>query len=393
MEKPVRKPLTGREFYALLVLVLAANMVLWLDSFDRYLSSRYHFYLSEYLPESAYVPSSRVQDWLALNQDSPEQTAAAGGAGGAADAAVDADDAVVPAKPSAVAASAPAVTLAASAPGVVSVPGVARVPEPASAPGVDYASVGAASAPVRAMPGDVAAASAPVQAQAASAPAATGTQGAAQVALGESAPKVLFAGDSMMQGVAPIVISRMRRAFPQGLFVDASKESTGLTVNRYFDWPSKIKDECIKQGLRTVVIFLGPNDPWDIYERRKRYVFPSDDWQRKYRSRVDEVLDFAAAQRLRVIWIGLPVMREDRIEKGAQIENKIFQEETRKYRVEYLPTEDLLGSVDQPYKKYIEDPRKGKVVVRADDGVHFTSVGLRMISSRVEALLKKQDKL
>jgi hypothetical protein len=86
-------------------------------------------------------------------------------------------------------------------------------------------------------------------------------------------------------------------------------------------------------------------------------------------------------------------MREDRIEQGAKIENRIFEEETKKYKFEYMATGDMLGSVEEPYKKYIEDPEKGKIVVRADDGVHFTSKGLRMISSRVEALLKKQDKL
>jgi hypothetical protein len=381
MNKSTRKPLAGRDFYLLLVLVLSCNMVLWLDSFDRYLSSRYHFYLSQYLPDAAYAPSERVQQALGLG-DGSEQ-AAAGGGGDDADAG--ADDEAAPG-PLPVARILPASAVIAQG-GAPATPGSAPVPAmPASAP-VQTGMAGAA----------LAAASAPAQAQAASAPAANGDGNdigsGNTLAAADSGPKILFAGDSMMQGVAPIVISRLRKLYPHGLFVDVSKESTGLTVNRYFDWPTKIRDECVRQGLRTVVIFLGPNDPWDIYEHRRRYVFPSDKWEAKYRSRVDEVLDFAAAQGLRVIWIGLPVMREDRIQQGARIENKIFQEETKKYKFDYLPTEDLLGSLDQPYKKYIDDPKKGKVVVRADDGVHFTSTGLRMISSRVEELLRKQGKL
>jgi hypothetical protein len=205
--------------------------------------------------------------------------------------------------------------------------------------------------------------------------------------------KILFAGDSMMQGVAPIVISHMRKKFPDGLFLDLSKQSTGLTVNRYFDWPAKIREESIKQEINTVVIFLGPNDPWDIYEGKKRYAFPSDDWEKKYRDRVDEVLDFALSHGIRIIWVGLPVMREDRIKTGAKIENKIFQEETKKYNFDFISTEEILGSLDEPYKKYITDPKKGKLVVRADDGVHFTPLGLRLISARVEELIRKQEKL
>ncbi len=197
----------------------------------------------------------------------------------------------------------------------------------------------------------------------------------------------------MMQGVAPIVISRLHKEYPQGVFVDLSRPSTGLTVRRYFDWPTKIKDETIKQAFRIIVIFLGPNDPWDIYEGKKRYPFPSESWEGKYRDRVDEVLTFAVSRGIRVIWIGLPGMREERIKTGAKIENRIFQQETEKYRFDYLSTEDFLGGVDEPYKKYIDDPKRGKLVVRADDGIHFTTVGLRMISARVEDLIRKLGKL
>lgn len=377
MEKNGRKRLAGREFYVLLVLVLSFNMVLWLDSFDRYLSSRYHFYLSQYLPDAAYAPSRAVAQRLALGESADP------GAGGAADDAATGGDGSGVDDTGAADDGAPAIAgqplLAASSPAATLAASVA-----ASAPIV------AGGAPASAVAGglNVAAASAPAQA-----PAAGGAPARARVAQAADGPRVLFAGDSMMQGVAPIVISRLRRIYPHGVFVDASKESTGLTVKRYFDWPTKIRDECVSQGLRTVVIFLGPNDPWDIYERRQRYIFPSDKWEQKYRNRVDEVLEFAAASGVRVIWVGLPVMREDRIEQGAKIENRIFQEETKKYKFEFVSTGDLLGAVGQPYKKYIEDPKKGKIVVRADDGIHFTSKGLRMISSRIEDLLSTQDKL
>jgi hypothetical protein len=214
-----------------------------------------------------------------------------------------------------------------------------------------------------------------------------------ELAVADAVPKVLFAGDSMMQGVAPMVISRMRKDYPRGVFVDVSKPSTGLSSRRYYDWPAKIREESIKHGIRVIVMFLGPNDPWDIYEGKKRYAFPSEGWQEKYRNRVDAVLDFAAASGIRVIWIGLPVMREERLRQGAKIENQIFQGEAEKYKFDYLPTEDLLGSLDEPYTKYIEDPRKGKLAVRLDDGVHFSKLGLRMISSRVDEILRKREKL
>ncbi len=334
----------AREFYWLLVVVLTVNMVLWLDSFDRYLSSRYHIYLSAYLPDDAFVPSRKLQ--LVLNHAEETAQAAAG------------DGEQAGQQPPAGKAASLNITQPASA------------VEITSASQVQLASAVTTASASQVLP--------------ASAVAATED---------DDEPKIMFAGDSMMQGVAPIVISHLRKDFPDGLFLDLSKQSTGLTVNRYFDWPAKIREESVKQNIKTVVIFLGPNDPWDIYEGKKRYAFPSEEWEKKYRSRVDEVLDFAKEHGIHIIWVGLPVMREDRIRTGAKIENKIFQEETSKYSFEYISTEELLGSLDEPYKKYITDPKKGKLVVRADDGVHFTPLGLRMISARVEELIRKQEKL
>jgi hypothetical protein len=205
-------------------------------------------------------------------------------------------------------------------------------------------------------------------------------------------PRILFAGDSMMQGLAPFVIAGLKKAYPNALFSDQSKQSTGLTVRRYFDWPTRIKDEVIKQNFDTLVIFLGPNDPWDIYEEGRRYIFPSDEWVAKYRSRVEEVLEFSKDHKVRVVWVGLPNMRDDRIKKGAEVENRVFREETTRYGFDYFATEPILGKLDEPYQKHVEDPAKGRVVVRADDGIHFTPAGLRMISAGLTDLLKTKLK-
>jgi hypothetical protein len=205
-------------------------------------------------------------------------------------------------------------------------------------------------------------------------------------------PKVLFAGDSMMQGVAPLVINQLRKESPKGVFVDLSAQSTGLTVRRYFDWPTKIKDETLSRGFELVAVFLGPNDPWDIYEGAKRYAFGTPEWEDKYRDRVIEVMQFAQDKQVHVIWIGLPNMKEDRVRRGAIVQNKIFKEQASHFNFDYLSTEDLLGGLDEPFKKFVDEPGKGQVMLRADDGIHFTQAGLRLISARLYELIKKQTK-
>ena len=316
---------SARNTFLIITAIVAINTVMWLDSLDGYLGARYHVQLSQYLPATVFAPSRYVASLL---QGSPAEDVAA-------------DEA----------------------------PSSASMQEPGHS---DASSAGKSSAPA-----------------ASAQSAVSGSEPAAeQSGVEPEHPRVLFAGDSMMQGLAPFVIASLKKTYPDGYFSDQSKQSTGLTVKRYFDWPTKIRDEVLKQNFDTLVIFLGPNDPWDIYEDGKRYIFPSDNWIEKYRSRVAEVLEFSKEHKVTVVWVGLPNMRDDRVKQGAIVENEVFREETKKFGYDYFPTEPIIGSLDEPFHKHIDDPEKGKVAIRADDGIHFTPTGLRMISRDLVELLK-----
>jgi hypothetical protein len=448
---------TQRPVYLFLLAVVLLNTLLWLDSFDRYLSSRYHITLSATLPERAFFVSHQTQALIANAQqfintkltqfqgsaqhnsslDLPKLTAKVNAVSTAATpkteiahdtpATASAVPAPVAPVPVASAPTAPApVAPAPVAPAPVASVAIAPVAvAPVAIAPVAVAPVAVAPvavAPVAVAPVAVAPALVAAPAKAPSAPTApplspTPTQTPAPTATvlpkGSTAPvaaissattstsketaptalpKVLFAGDSMMQGVAPLVINQLRKENPKGIFVDLSAQSTGLTVRRYFDWPTKIKDETLNRGFELIAVFLGPNDPWDIYEGAKRFAFGTPEWEDKYRDRVIEVMQFAQDKKVHVIWIGLPNMKEDRVKRGAVVQNKIFKEQASLFNFDYLSTEDFLGGLDEPFKKFIDEPGKGQVMLRADDGIHFTQAGLRLISARLYELIKKQAK-
>ncbi|PHY05807.1 MAG: hypothetical protein CK528_12445, partial [Alcaligenaceae bacterium] len=57
-----------RSFYLFLLTVVSLNTLLWLDSFDRYLSSRYYVMLSVILPDEVFVISRDIEALLARAQ-------------------------------------------------------------------------------------------------------------------------------------------------------------------------------------------------------------------------------------------------------------------------------------------------------------------------------------
>jgi lysophospholipase L1-like esterase len=202
----------------------------------------------------------------------------------------------------------------------------------------------------------------------------------AQQQLPPGPQRILFAGDSMMQGVAPLAIHELSKSHPDWEMYDLSRQSTGLTVKRYFDWPARIKDEIAEKNLTVVIMFLGPNDPWDIYLPGKKITFPSNDWSRHYAERVDEILAQAQEHNVRVVWVGLPSMREGRIHDGAEIQNQIFYDRANTWHMDFLSTEQLLGPLSLPFQKYISNNEGQTVKLRADDGIHFSSTGLKKIT-------------
>lgn len=200
--------------------------------------------------------------------------------------------------------------------------------------------------------------------------------------------RILFAGDSMMQGVAPLVIRELAKQNPDWKMYDYSRQSTGLTVKRYFDWPTKINQEITAKDLTMVVIFLGPNDPWDIYLPGRRLSFPSPQWEQGYADRVDEILTFAASRNVAVIWVGLPSMGDRRLHTGAAIQNRIFYTQSKIHQTDYLAIEPLIGLTSLPFSKS-NNPLGKRVVLRAGDGVHFSIAGLQLIKQSLLAHLGK----
>lgn len=301
---------------------------LWLTSFDRYLMARYHWSLEAELESalpSGWAPpilaaSLRLRDWTSAERDEEE--------------------AVRPDGPGA-------------------------VPPFRKGWGAALRKPWRSPAPPEVMP--------------LQAPVGQGWPTLRQQWLNPGPQRILFAGDSMMQGVAPLVSRELSRRYPDWFMLDLSRQSTGLTVRRYFDWPTRIIEEMDAQKLSLVVIFLGPNDPWDLVIDGRRHVFPSPDWAQQYALRVDEILSAARARDVKVVWVGLPAMREGRVQQGAVVQNQIFYNRAKAWGTDYLATEPLIGALSEPFQKFMPDDAGQPVNLRAGDGIHFAPAGLHRI--------------
>lgn len=196
--------------------------------------------------------------------------------------------------------------------------------------------------------------------------------------------KVFFAGDSLMQGVAPFVQKYLKQHYGINS-INLSKQSTGLAYPSFFDWPKTIEQTIIKDpSIRVLVMFLGPNDPWDMPnpEGGKYIKFKTPEWEQIYQSRIERILSFTQSHNVKVIWLGIPYMKTKKLNEGMVYLNQLL-EKTLSNNVFWLPTNGLLSNNTNNYVDSIIIDQKMQRV-RSKDGIHFTLTGQKILAEYIQ---------
>jgi hypothetical protein len=202
-----------------------------------------------------------------------------------------------------------------------------------------------------------------------------------------SGERILFAGDSLMQGVAP----HIRRSLCSGggaHCVDLSKPSSGLSQRWFHDWPRTIAQTLERERFTVLIVFLGANDPWDMIDGARRIAFHSDVWRETYAERVRDIMRTARSSGTSVYWVGLPSMRVPRLHEGTFVQNRIFASVVQEEGGVFIPTRELLGDGADGFNRFLRLAGGREVAVRAEDGVHFTLTGQKLIADAVLASLR-----
>ena len=209
----------------------------------------------------------------------------------------------------------------------------------------------------------------------------------------QAGDKVLLIGDSLMQGVAPFVQQTLQRQYNINS-INLSKQSTGLSYPDFFNWPAEVeKTLAADKSIKAVVVFLGPNDPWDFPDpeqgSKAPYLkFKSKAWEAVYRARISRIVESAQKHDAGVIWLGLPFMKPEKLNEQMLYLDGIMRSEMRDKGI-FVPTKYILTGGAPAYVDTIM--LEGKSVrVRSKDGIHFTPTGQRQIAIAIMRRLHMQ---
>ncbi|UJX40578.1 DUF459 domain-containing protein [Desulfovibrio sp. JY] len=207
-------------------------------------------------------------------------------------------------------------------------------------------------------------------------PAAEKTAPAAPKAAGG---KVAVVGDSLAVGIGMTMSNRMKQYEGSGC-VPLGKVSTGLISKRFFDWDKKLTELVAKEKLSAVVVMMGGNDANNPIAGKAA---GTPEWSAAYQEKAEDFLHIASKAGIKVLWVGLPAMRDAAYNKRVEAVNEAAKAACAKVGgCSYMEASTIFTD---DTGKFVQAKTIGgkKVSLRAKDGVHMTMNGYDLLCRQV----------
>jgi hypothetical protein len=194
-------------------------------------------------------------------------------------------------------------------------------------------------------------------------------------------------GDSLGDGIWAGLVRRLVRDRRYVVFRGA-RNSTGFGANDLLD----MIDKAFEAGrVDAVVMMVGANDRGGIYHGGTLVApYKSPQWPHAYQARAEKFMDAVGKRGVPMIWILLPVMRDDGAESDSKLINRLIrQAAVDKPHVTLLDSRPLTSDAEGNFSNYLKDAKGNSRLVRHTDGVHFTDYGYELMSDAAFARLNE----
>ena len=218
---------------------------------------------------------------------------------------------------------------------------------------------------------------------------------AAPAPLPEKLPEVSFFVTVIGDNIGQLLAQGLQESFadkPQVLVRRKARESTGLVRDDYYDWLKVARDITggpDRERIDFAVIMIGSNDRQTLREAGVSLDVRSDRWKEIYGQRVEDLAAVFRDRKIPLVWVGLPVMRSERLSSDVLFFNQIYRERAQKAGAVYVDTWDAFVDDKGQYDPYGPDVNGQNVKLRTGDGVHFTKAGALKLAHFAEGDIRR----
>lgn len=202
---------------------------------------------------------------------------------------------------------------------------------------------------------------------------------------------VAVIGDSLGQLLAQ-GLSETFADKPEVVILRKARENTGLVRDDYFDWVKAARDLVAgPDKIDVAVMMVGSNDRQPLRDGSGTVELHSPRWNQIYAARVETIAGLFRDKKIPLIWVGLPIMKSDRLSADMADFNEIYRDSAGKAGATYIDTWESFADDRGQYSAYGPDVTGHFVKIRAGDGVHFTPAGARTLAHYVEDDIRRDE--
>ena len=211
--------------------------------------------------------------------------------------------------------------------------------------------------------------------------------GAAKVAPnGPAAKRLLLVGDSLSIGLGQQLETALA-GNPLVRFAHLGKVSSGLANPSFFDWEAQLAAQVKAQHPDVVLIMLGANDDKPLPTPAGRSVaFRSKAWESEYARRITRMHAVARSVNpaAAVYLVGVPIMGDAAFDASMEHINTVLAQTAASLPdCAYISVREVLADASGAYAPMARTASGAVVKLRADDGVHISAAGSRLLAARL----------
>jgi hypothetical protein len=196
------------------------------------------------------------------------------------------------------------------------------------------------------------------------------------------AADVAAIGDSMMKAVGRAIRKQYKTANADVEVLTSI--GSGLARLDQFDWHAQAKALMAAESPAMVFVMMGTNDNQPMRTGAGVLAFGTPGWNVEYGRRVGQLMDLLLdGGKRKVVWVGLPRMREDKLDADVRsMEAIVMKQVDAREDVTFFSTFELLSPADG-YKAYIKQDNGMPLDVRSPDGIHLNRNGAEFLAKQL----------
>ncbi|MGP1485717.1 MAG: DUF459 domain-containing protein [Campylobacter sp.] len=187
---------------------------------------------------------------------------------------------------------------------------------------------------------------------------------------------VFLIGDSIAQGIG----WGMQKRFGDRLN-NIAKVSTGLVNKKFFNWQNELENALANTKntgkMLFVVALFGANDAYGF----GKFKFDTKAWDDEYLSRINELYKISAKYGAKLVWLGVPCMKNNELNSKMVKLNFIFKKASAQNNSLFVDLAEPLCD-NGSFIKHKTTNNKNQTI-RANDGIHLSPQGAKIATDYI----------